>query len=118
MSYLQSKFMLYSTAKYLPLVAGRLDLLLLPDNHNTQPGSEHRGPVRGSGNDSEDDRDDYGDNPAQFKHLPQGDLTAYYRFLNELGEQSNYTALILSNTVSVSSQLSLSKTVSFKLLSS
>ena len=89
MSYLQSKFMLYSTAKYLPLVAGRLDLLLLPDNHNTQPGSEHRGPVRGSGNDSEDDRDDDGDYPAQFKHLPQGDLTAYYRFLNELGEQSN-----------------------------
>ena len=24
---------------------------------------------------------------AQFKNLPQGDLTAYYRFLNELGKR-------------------------------
>ena len=24
---------------------------------------------------------------AQFKNLPQGDLNAYYRFLNELGEE-------------------------------
>ena len=39
---------------------------------------------------------------AQFKNLPQGDLTAYYRFLNELGiKMENVSVFILSTLLSV-----------------